>query len=290
MVEHVLRDYLGVRKTLGDLGVEIEVEGDDLPRNELGYWRQEKDGSLRGESAEFVLRKPLTKEALVKALSELDEAYKEYGSKVHDSIRAGVHVHVNVQELTKLQLFNFVTVYLLLEDLLVKWCGESRQGNLFCLRCRDAEAWLQLLENAIQFDTLDILKNDHIRYASINLKALCQYGSLEFRSMRGTRDLELIKTWAFMLHDLRDYSMLYENPLAVIEKFTQDKDLFVREALGEHYKTFTYEGYESLLEPCLRFANDLAHFSSWKERVSRLIGGLEFKQEIDFPDEPEVDF
>ncbi len=290
MPELLVRDLLRLRKTVGDLGVEIEVEGDDLPGREFGYWKTERDGSLRGESAEYVLRKPLDKDSLEKALKELDTAYRECDTNVHDSIRAGVHVHVNVQELTKLQLFNFIAVYLILEDLLIKWCGKSREGNLFCLRCRDAEAWLQWLESSVKADNLGVLRSDEIRYASINLKALCQYGSLEFRAMRGTRDLGLIKTWAFMLYGLREFSKTFENPLQVIGVFCENQDSFVRAALGEFYETFTYSGYEKSLEPCLRFANDIAHFSSWKEVAKRLIGGLAFDVAVEYPDEPDGDF
>lgn len=95
----------------GLLGVEVEVETlkGELPRihDDLAAWNVTHDGSLRGESAEYVFKEPL-------------------------GPRASVHVHVNVLEMTKQQLDNFLYSYLLLEDVLMSFCGEGREGNRFC--------------------------------------------------------------------------------------------------------------------------------------------------------------
>src|SRR6478735_4455003 len=276
----VIRDLLKLKKETGELGIEIEVEGDSIPRDPLKYWKREEDGSLRGESGEFVLRKPLPYDEMLVALQELEEAYVKWGTKVSNSIRAGVHVHVNVQELTLNQLMNFITTYVILENVLVKWCGKSREGNLFCLRCKDAEAWLQALESALERHDLKSLLQDNIRYASVNLKALCQYGSLEFRAMRGTRKLEDIATWAKTLKGIKDFSMAYNTPVEVMQDCLANVDEFVKKALGDSYKEFTYKDYLSDVECSIRYANDLAHFSDWKGVVMKMIGELPFPETV----------
>lgn len=286
----IIRELLTVPKQTGDVGIEIEVEGKQLPVHELGYWRREVDGSLRGESAEYVLRKPLNLEAAGKALGELDKAYKDCKSKVSNSVRAGVHVHVNVQHMTVNQLVNFIVTYLIVEDVLVKWCGKSREGNLFCLRCKDAEAWLQNLEYAIVDDNLKLLHSDLIRYSSINLKSLCQYGSVEFRAMRGTRDLDKILIWAELLVSIREFACSYENPMKLMEDCLSNIEEFVGKVLGKHFGEFHYEGYMADVNKAIRYANDVAHFSNWQPIKKKLIGGLAFPETVIFPDEPFEDF
>ncbi len=286
----LVRDLLKLKKETGELGIEIEVEGDNIPPNTLKYWRKEQDGSLRGESGEFVLKKPLDVKGVQAALAELDQAYKDNGTEVSNSIRAGVHVHVNVQDLSVNQLMCFITTYLILENILVKWCGKSREGNLFCLRCKDAEAWLQTLETALARHDLRLLGSDHIRYASVNLKALTQYGSIEFRAMRGTRDLDAIYQWATVLRSIKEFSKQYATPMDVMGDCLTDVSSFAMRSLGDNFKAFTYEGYQKDIDSAIRYANDLAHFSDWKEVVMKMIGGLAFPEHVMFPDEPNEEF
>src|SRR3546814_18812942 len=95
--------------------------------------------------------------------------------------------------LTMTQLYSFMTVYLILENVLVGWCGHSRCGNLFCLRASDAEWLLTSIRAAAEGRTFKhSLHSDNLRYASMNVKALGDYGSLEFRAMRGTREMDWI--------------------------------------------------------------------------------------------------
>src|SRR5690554_4898477 len=118
-----IRKLMRLPETQGDVGVEIEVEGSNLPRTGE-HWIVTQDGSLRGESCEYVLRQPLSLPETKEALAYLSRRYEETGAEIADSPRCGVHIHVNCQELTIIQLYNFMTLYLILEDLLVRWCGE----------------------------------------------------------------------------------------------------------------------------------------------------------------------
>jgi hypothetical protein len=281
-------------KTDGDVGIEIEVEGERLPHAEK-FWRNEEDGSLRGpETREYVLDKPMTlKEARV-ALAYLDAQYKVCDSKVYDSVRAGVHVHINVQKLNMIELYNFMTLYIILEEVLVKWCGPHREGNLFCLRTCDADYLLVRLQVAAETKRFGDLVSDNLRYASMNVKALGTYGSLEFRAMRGTRDLDLIYKWAEVLLNLREVAKGYENPYKIIERFSvgQAKG-FLQDMLGDDVKHFICDGYEGMLIDGMRRAQDIAYCVDWSdyhEVAKKLIGELEFPLGTEFPDEPLEDY
>ena len=284
------------RLVKGDLGIEIEVEGRNLPTR-VPLWRTEVDGSLKGEeSIEYVLQTPSSLEGVRDALNNLNFAYKSFNSRVDDTVRAGVHVHVNCQKLTMTQLYNFMTLYLLLENVLVKWCGDYREGNLFCLRACDADYLLAVIQAATEDDRKRFrqhFQTDDIRYASMNLKALGDYGSLEFRAMRGTRDLDLIYTWAETLLGLREFSSKFNSPNEIIESFSIDGPInFMRNALGKNFDVFFDKDTEELLHQGMRSAQDIAYCTDWHkfEPKMKKIGNLEFPEDVDAPDEPLEDF
>ena len=129
----------------GEIGIEIEMEGQMLPHIGSNTWRSEADGSLRGESIEYVLKKPVAREQVAKVLTQLQDMLAKDGAVLEPSNRCGVHVHVNAQQYTFLQVMNIVVLYLMFEDILTKFCGQHREGNYFCLRARDAGRFVEQL-------------------------------------------------------------------------------------------------------------------------------------------------
>ena len=264
--------WFGIREDFaakGDVGIEIEVEGKNLPKHFEKYWRVEADGSLRGEdNAEYVLEKPLTIKQAKLALSHLNMQYKKHQAVVDDTVRAGVHVHINVQQLNIVELYNYMTLYLILEELLVKFCGPYREGNLFCLRACDAE-WLlfRLSEAARSRQFRRVLTDDNLRYGSMNVKALGTYGSLEFRAMRGTRDLNLIHKWATILLDLREAAKKFTDPKDIINDYSEgDADTFLVKCLGEHVEIFKgFDNIPKMLNAGMRRAQDIAFCCDWQQ-------------------------
>ena len=250
----------------GDVGVEIEVEGVRLPHGVKG-WRREADGSLRGEeSAEYVLNKPLTTEGLKVALKELAHQYERHDSRIDDTIRAGVHVHVNVQELDIIQLYNYLTLYFIFEELLTKFCGHTREGNLFCLRACDAEYTIEQLRNAARKRKFGLLVSDELRYAAVNVKALGNYGSLEFRAMRSTKDFNIIQTWAEILVRLREVAKGYFEPTDIINGFSEgEAEGFLMRTFGPYAELFLgYKDYKECLTRGMRIAQEIAFCTNWQ--------------------------
>lgn len=278
----------------GDVGLEIEVEGSNLPRTGE-YWNVEHDGSLRGEgldtACEYVFRQPLTLKGTKKALTYLKKQYEKNEAVVNDSPRCGVHVHVNCQKLTIVQLYNFMTAYLIFEELLVNWCGPTRVGNLFCLRVKDAEYLLYSLVRALETgDYRRSFATDELRYASMNVKALATYGSLEFRAMRGTDDVSAIYQWAEVLVGLRENSQQFPNPIEmVVGSSMHGLSTLVEQLFGEHSDIiFSQEGWEQSAMDGVRRVQEVAYAADWEELSrlpKRLVGGLEVEPtwDDDFP-------
>ena len=78
----------------GDFGIEIEVEGQDLPNHRTKFWDTVEDGSLRN-GLEYVINGAISHKDVVPALEELQKAFDDEESELSFSFRTSVHVHMN---------------------------------------------------------------------------------------------------------------------------------------------------------------------------------------------------
>lgn len=204
-------EVLGLQQVKGDVGIEIEIEGKNPFPAVRDYWRSEHDGSLRGYSMEYVMRNPSNIKDVKKKVEYLKDKIDREGSKPVFSERAGVHAHVNVQHMTPNQVITMAMVYYCMETPLVRYCGENREGNHFCLRLQDADYVVDVLETTLRERNLRYLDSEDIRYASLNFCSLFKYGSIEFRAMETQPDFSKIVEWAEMLVRIRDYACKLES-------------------------------------------------------------------------------
>lgn len=216
---HQLRN----KETPGEIGLEIECEGTHLFDAPISYWQTHQDGSLRAIQGhppiEYVLRQPLSRVDVTKALTYLNKKLHEAGSKVADSTRTSVHVHFNCQTLTIKEIYQFWCVYAIFEEMLIDFSGDDRKGNLFCLSGKQAEYNVNLLEDAVRTENFNELFNENLRYTSCNFASLSKFGSLEFRSLRGTVNQDLIQTWIDILCLIKDKALAYDNPRKIVKHF-----------------------------------------------------------------------
>lgn len=266
-----IKDVFQTPEKEGDFGLEIEVEGINLPTNGhiRKYWRRHNDGSLRGrENAEYVINGPVTRPVLSDALQELKKAYKDCNSRLDDTVTAGVHVHLNFQQSTLIQLYTFITLYYCVEDLLLRFCGESREGNHFCLRAKDADYVIGQVVQSVQRMEPRVLASENVRYAALNYLALANYGSLEFRSMRSTEDLSVIELWCDILMTLKISSEKFKDPKDVIMAVSQHgARQFIHNVFGEYSDLFVeMDNYQDEIHSGMRYAQDIAFaISDWSD-------------------------
>lgn len=211
-------------KVDGEVGLEIECEGTFLFDSPIQYWEATSDGSLRvckgHPPIEYRLRKPLLRSEVPKALGYLSNQLRRAGSSVEESTRTSVHVHVNCQGMTVKATFTYICLYLFFESLLVDFSGPTRVGNLFCLRAKDAQYWVWCIcQMFLNNGDTSIVCNENFRYTSCNTDSLRKFGSLEFRSMRGTVNPALIQVWVDLLLHLKDASEEYEDPSKLYEDY-----------------------------------------------------------------------
>jgi len=258
----------------GEIGIEIEVEGSGLPIKIPSYWSTKNEPSLRGESKEYILTKPVKRTSIHNMLQYFSKKFEESGAKWSDSQRASVHVHINCQGLSMRQIYTFICLYLVFEDLLTEWAGESRTGNLFCLRAKDAEYFITQLVNAAKRDEYSIFLDEHrMRYTSINTCALWKFNSLEFRALRSTVDPDIIETWVKFLIAIKDASIGYKEPREIIQAFSRMGAVPFMESVftPNEIKSLTLPKYikdphllQRTLWDSVRLIQEIAYAINWK--------------------------
>ena len=265
IMQPTILQILNLRKTAGDVGIEVECEGHGMFFVDSPFWKSEDDGSLRGmfpeERCEYILKKPIPAKNVKAVLSDLSKALAANGAVLDFSYRTSVHVHVNVQELNIDQVMNIAYTYLLLEEPLANFCGKQRKGCQFALRLVDAEGLLDYLGNVFEFGDVAIrnIPKDTIRYSAINFEAIQKYGSIEFRGMRGNLDVELLSQWVDILMNIREFAKKYDNPLALFKVFRSvGAKGFLAMAIGEdNTKVLTYPRIEQEIQRNFSLTIDL---------------------------------
>ena len=254
-----IRDYCGLLNRTGEVGIEIEMEGDNLYVAPRKWWRVAMDGSLRGNSVEWVLVQPLPRDQVQPALDYL--VFNSKDSVLRPSDRCGVHVHINVQKMQLRQMFVFATLYLMLEPLLMRWCGEDREGNLFCLRSGDAEGLLLTMKSALESGDLNTLNTDNLRYASINFCALFKFGSLEFRGFGTPKNMMDIVKWVDLLLAIKDASLKFKELPDILEQLSgQGINRFLKSIFNDkQYRALMHSEAEPDVYDAIRRLQDVCY-------------------------------
>lgn len=254
-----IREVLELGRVRGDVGIEIEVEAEEPLPSVSGVWRYEEDGSLRGNSMEYITNGPIALGDVGQSLQLLHKQISPHG--ILNSFRAGVHIHVNVQELTLPQLGNFAAIYYCLETALTKFCGDMREGNHFCLRLRDAEYPLHMLVSSLSNSNLFHLGTDNLRYAAMNLRSITRYGSLEFRAMETQPDFDKIEDWCNILCRIRDYAVQMTDRSNIAYQISADgPENWARAIIGEDlFPRINHTNFERDVMHDMRIAQPLIY-------------------------------
>ena len=183
-------------------GIEVEVEGitkSDPRGNYADYWTATTDNSLRNNGVEFVSA-PLRADQLEGAFAQLKQSIN---TNHNFSPRTSVHVHMNVRDMTINQINNLLIVYTVVEDLLFNYAGESRKNNVFCIRLQDTN----YIDNMRLFqDNPTEAVHSWNKYTALNLHPIADKGTVEFRHMRGTLDVDVLLTWVNLLSCIKTFA------------------------------------------------------------------------------------
>lgn len=274
----------------GDLGLELEVEAmDSLPDvTDLG-WTTKNDGSLRYIGKEYITSSPIKNDDhKAKKIAYLVDTIKRDGRRVQDgSHRTSFHVHRNVSNWEAHMPWNAAVCYFLFENLLMKYCGKHREGNQFCLRIKDATSMIDVLKNDIKGSTkkkpntpFSSFNEADIKYAGLNMKAIANYGSIEFRGMRGSLDPNVLDSWSSALASMTEKAAVeFKDPSQLMDTY------FGHEPIEFFGKFFTKDFGKELLKLGGDRATDLIQeneplvcelaysvdWDQWKKKVDDLM-------------------
>lgn len=283
-----LSELYEMPKKEGHVGLELECEfRHQRPTHELtpNGWSRKEEGSLRYNGVEYVTRNPLkcnhNKFDRIKALTDVINQ-NEWGI-IKDSPRTSLHVHVNVQGKTPVEIWTQVTAFWLFENLLLKYCGETREGNLFCLRLKDAEALIRFAKEDLSGDLpFSMLGSDRVRYAAQNLKAISSFGSIEYRCMRGVTDPETIHVWSDEMWNLSVKSKEFRSPSHLMDEFYHSpKDRFLNRFFSDEFteQLVKYKGWDELIEENAPIICELAFAHDWEKWEKTKIDAIKEREE-----------
>jgi hypothetical protein len=271
----LVREAIGRAKVEGDIGLELEVEAKrPLPVFREGTWIAKHDGSLRGLGMEYVTNGPIAADHTKR--TKLDEliAAIEPSKPDHESPRTSFHVHVNVREHTLTEMYTAACCYWLVDNLMTRYCGPDREGNVFCLRLKDAEQVIKSITLGLH-DTVRPFRqfDNRIRYASQNLAAVPLHGTLEYRNMRGTLDPAIMDRWSTALYKLVNRAKEYKRPDILMDTVYEDKGYrnFLRNLFGWDFAYDLMQGdYADMIEENVGIVMELAYSQDWDKWEKRI--------------------
>jgi hypothetical protein len=151
-------------------------------------WSIHSDGSLRHSEGiranELVLSSPIQLEQVDLALAALS-GWMEHGV---ESVRHGVHVHVNAIPLTPWDVGVGLLTYAIFEPSIFELVGGGRRESIFCVPLEETitcgrNAMRRLAESVFDPVRLHGVTEGWSRYTALNLYPLTTHGTVEFRHM-----------------------------------------------------------------------------------------------------------
>lgn len=214
------------------VGVEVELEGCqynlglDRTRTVGGVPLEygidaHRDGSLRRGGIELVT-KPIRGRHIKQNVEYICKLAESQGWVT--SNRAGIHIHVDVQQLELTKLLNFLKVYTLVEPALFNFASDGRENSIYCKAWHDVdiEGVHLFIDETGDLDKGNISQWSELgtRYLGLNLNSCRRYGTLEFRHLRSTLNSDRILRWIELLLQAREYAVNEDITRTLVNRFT----------------------------------------------------------------------
>lgn len=241
------------------IGIEVEVENINGVGRIRSMWQSKHDNSLRNNGVEFVSLPIRASDAPAALYSLMTETL---GKDACFSPRTSVHVHLNFTDNEPEDVFNMVMLYAVFERLFYKMVGRQRIKNIYCVPLTET--------NLIPLMALRGAKPDFWhKYAGLNLKPLADYGTVEFRHMHGTADVQKLCVWIDLITKLKAYCLKqgssHLRPLIASMDDNFDFEKLLREIFGS---TADYLKYTALDD--VRFTYPVAKILVTKTGTTQL--------------------
>lgn len=221
----------------------IEVEAEHYPPNEVmrmqeherpehpllralsPYWKATTDGSLRHNGVEFI-SVPL---ALPQATTATEMLYTAMAAGLfRPSVRAGIHVHVNMAPATSVEFVQALRAYILLEPLLFRYVGVEREQNIYCVpiyrAVNEQRLWQRVAKGMHEgigtrnrHNQLYGAIRDCCKYSALNLNPFIRLGTFEFRHAPTFSTRQAAINWLRLVHEVSTFVVQGTATLASLE-------------------------------------------------------------------------
>lgn len=223
------RPYGKQSRYTGDIGLELEVEGLNLPTegsiehiqapSNNAFWLPKRDGSLRN-GMEYVFNKPTKIEDIPFMVNRLWDIFKR--STLQNTNRCSTHVHINMKNRKINEITSVILLWTVFEEIMINWCGEFRIKNHHCLSALDSrgtiDAWNDVLTNGRGARDLP----NGIKYSALNILTLHTFGSLEFRCGMAPNSPDEVISWTTFLYNLTQYAFNnYQDPYRIANDLSE---------------------------------------------------------------------
>lgn len=238
-------------------GIEVEVENlEEAPAGGGLFWSVTDDGSLRNFGREYISR-PLRGNQVEYALQNLFNCLKDFPYEF--TPRCSIHVHCNARTMTPDQLNNMLMVYIIFEKLLFRFIGADRDKNIHCVPITNSSVIEEIVEVVYGLKTP---QHGWMKYTALNLVPLSSKGTIEFRHMHGTDNIEKIMTWINIILKMKLYAYKTETDIAKQEIFDLNSNSqyqqFVTRVFGQFtdvlLNNISYEEYSKFMEEGVKTA------------------------------------
>lgn len=215
--------------SMREVGIEIEIENvpiDEIVISPSSFWRLDHDGSLRNSGVELI-SKVLVGPVVGCALGQLTELFDSFDN-CEFSHRCSIHVHVNVRDLSFHQLVVLIANYLVLEPILLLEVDEFRRRNSFCTPLSNCDFTIHDITS---------LNSNRIRdwkYFAFNFGCASTYGTVEFRHLEGTKDVNRLRNWVATCQQIVDMT----KKLDIDAQINEINNLNTSSAYSEFVKKF----------------------------------------------------
>lgn len=200
------------------LGIECEIESiRDYNNISTAFWNPTQDGSLRNNGMEFISI-PLAIDEALPVFSNLHASLKFKNKEEAFSQRTSTHIHVNVLDFTKEQVRTFMLLYALFEECFFGLVDPNRRHNIHCVPL--TETFLPQVYN----QDLNALLNNWHKYTAFNLIPVSAQGTVEFRHLQGTNDVQLLQEWLGTINNLW---LLVRNGIVLSKQTLNENNLSV---------------------------------------------------------------
>lgn len=192
------------------VGIEVEAENFILAELNRSFiyahsqhlWKITGDPSLRNNGIELQSF-PCSGKNLAMSLDFLNRINDVVKPDYND--RTGIHVHLNVRDMTVGQWMSLIALYVLYEPALFRFSG-GREHNVYCVPLRTGSHKLPLLFCAEKPEE-EIVGTVAMgnKYMALNYLPTAKehFGTVEFRHMVGTSNVGWIKAWVDLIQHLR---------------------------------------------------------------------------------------